>query len=465
MDFAKRAYDHTFHFDPIVRSLLDVDFYKLLMQQFIWERYPNDHVKWKVTNRTKSVRIADEIDINELRAQLDHARTLRFQPNEIIWLRGQTFYGRQGIFSEGYLNTLVHYQLPEYELVSAYEPLGAEYPEALKMYKPTGQFELTFDGPWWMTTLWETIAMAIINELRTRSKMKLMNRSQIDITYARAKVKLYAKLEKLNTADGLNITDFGTRRRHSFLWQEHCVLTAKEVLGDKFTGTSNVYLAMKHGLEAKGTNAHELPMVFAALARKNHPDDSEALRQSQYEVLRQWQNMYHQNLLVFLPDTFGTTQFLKAAPDWVCNWTGARPDSKDAFVAGEELIDYWNHHCGLTPEEAAEKLIVFSDGLDVEIDGKANGTDIISLLNHFSGRAKIGFGWGTNLTNDFIDCCPFDGQLLKSISLVCKVYSANGQPAVKMSDNYEKATGPAEEVEIYRNTFGLEGLADAPVSV
>jgi nicotinate phosphoribosyltransferase len=458
MDFAQRAYDHTYPLDPIVRSLLDLDFYKLLMQQFIWERYPNDRVKWSVTNRTKSVKLTEEIDIEELREQLDHARTLRFRPNEIIWLRGQTFYGRQGIFKEGYLHTLEHYQLPEYKLGferDTREPADSQY---------SGQFSLTFDGKWWETTLWETIAMAIINELRTRAKMKKMNKSQIDITYARAKVKLYAKLERLAKAEGLNLTDFGTRRRHSFLWQEHCVLTAKEVMGDSFTGTSNVYLAMKHGLEAKGTNAHELPMVFAALARHKSPDDSEALRCSQYEVLKQWQNTYHQNLLVFLPDTFGTTQFLKDAPAWLRNWTGARPDSKEAVAAGEELIAYWKH-IGMTAQEIEKKLIIFSDGLDVEIDGQSNGTDICTLLDHFKGRVGVGFGWGTNLTNDFIGCCPFDGQMLKSISIVCKVAEANGHPAIKLSDNYEKATGPAAEVAVYREVFGSEGMKDAPVMV
>ena len=37
IDFAIRVYNHGFPFDPIIRSLLDTDFYKLLMQQFIWE--------------------------------------------------------------------------------------------------------------------------------------------------------------------------------------------------------------------------------------------------------------------------------------------------------------------------------------------------------------------------------------------------------------------------------------------
>jgi nicotinate phosphoribosyltransferase len=449
-DFAARAYNHGFPFDPIIRSLLDTDFYKLLMQQFIWEHYPNEQVSWKLTNRTAEVRLAEEVDLGELREQLDHARTLRLTPSEIINLRGQSFYGQSGIFKEGYLGALRSFRLPEYELDAGRD----------------GQLELRFEGPWWQTTFWEVPALAIVNELRSRSVMRRMSRSELDILYARAKVKLYAKLERLRGLPGLNLTDFGTRRRHGFLWQEHCVLTAREVLGECFTGTSNVYLAMKHGLEAKGTNAHELPMVVAALVRQRAPGDAEALRQSQYEVLRRWQNEYQGNLLVFLPDTFGTSQFLRDAPHWVSYWTGARPDSKDPVEAGEELIAFWKAQ-GLTDEQiASSRLIVFSDGLDVEIAGsRPNGTDIPSIEQRFRGRVLTGFGWGTNLTNDFIGCHPAEPMALKAPSLVCKAEAVNGRPAVKLSDNYRKATGPAEEIAYYRSVFGTEGVGNIPVKV
>jgi nicotinate phosphoribosyltransferase len=325
MDFATRAWNHSFPFDPIVRSLLDTDFYKLLMQQFIWEHYPNERVTWRLANRTRSVRLAVEVDLGAVREQLDHARTLRFTPSEIVHLRGQSFYGQSGIFKPGYLDTLRTFALPEYELSATAD----------------GQIELVFEGPWWRTTLWEIPALAIVNELRSRVALKRLSRSQLDILYARAKVKLYAKLERLKALEPLNLSDFGTRRRHGFLWQEHCILTAREVLGDGFTGTSNVFLAMKHGLEAKGTNAHELPMVFAALARQREPGDDEALRQSQYKVLQQWQNEYRGNLLVFLPDTYGTSQFLAGAPHWVRWWTGARPDSKEPVAGWESSRRRW----------------------------------------------------------------------------------------------------------------------------
>ena len=60
--------------DPIIRSLLDTDFYKLLMLQMIWKLHPDVDATFSVINRTKTVRLADDIDEQELREQLDHAR-------------------------------------------------------------------------------------------------------------------------------------------------------------------------------------------------------------------------------------------------------------------------------------------------------------------------------------------------------------------------------------------------------
>src|SRR3954447_1982609 len=92
-DIAKRVYDHTWKLDPIVRSLLDTDFYKLLMLQMIWGLHRDVDVTFSLINRAKSIRIADEIDEGELRAQLDYARTIRLSKREMIWLAGNSFYG------------------------------------------------------------------------------------------------------------------------------------------------------------------------------------------------------------------------------------------------------------------------------------------------------------------------------------------------------------------------------------
>src|SRR5580692_10009366 len=114
-DIATRTYNHGFRLDPIVRSLLDTDFYKLLMLQMIRDMYPNQKVTFSVINRSKHVRLAEIIDEGELRAQLDHARSLRFSKKELIWLAGNTFYGKTQMFSPDFINYLAAFRLPAYE--------------------------------------------------------------------------------------------------------------------------------------------------------------------------------------------------------------------------------------------------------------------------------------------------------------------------------------------------------------
>lgn len=77
-DIASRTYNHGWQLDPVVRSLLDTDFYKLLMQRMSQEFYPDRRRSFSVINRSKHVRLAEIIDEGELRAQLDHARSIRF---------------------------------------------------------------------------------------------------------------------------------------------------------------------------------------------------------------------------------------------------------------------------------------------------------------------------------------------------------------------------------------------------
>jgi len=430
-DIAARVFNHTFKLDPIIRSLIDTDFYKLLMLQMIWKLHPDVDVTFSVINRTKTVRLADEIDEGELRAQLDFARTLRLTKKEMIWLAGNTFYGRAQIFEPEFLAWLSTYQLPEYELV-----------------KRDGQYELTFHGRWKDTTMWEIPALAIINELRSRAAMRNLGFFTLDVLYARAKAKMWAKVERLRELPRLKISDFGTRRRHSFLWQRWCVEALKEGIGPGFTGTSNVLLAMDSDLEAVGTNAHELPMVAAALA-----NNDEELRAAPYKILRDWNRLYGGNLLIVLPDAFGTAAFLRGAPDWVADWTGFRPDSAPPIEGGEKIVRWWQEK-GRDPKK---KLLIFSDGLDVDA--------IVDTYRHFEGRVRMSFGWGTNLTNDFAGCAPSEIAGLKPISIVCKVTEANGRPAVKLSDNPEKATGDPAEVERYLKFFGQEDRVVQPVRV
>ena len=457
VNFAERAHNHNWELDPVIRSLLDTDFYKLLMLQFIWKHYPKTRVSFSLLNRTTSVRLGDMFAREELLHQMEHVRSLRFRRSELVWLAGNTFYGRSGIFEPAFLEWLERdFRLSDYELS-----------------EKDGQLDLTFDGLWTETTMWELYALSILDELKTRAGMKKLDEFGLDILYARAKTKLWNKIERLRGVPDLAVADFGTRRRHSFLWQEYVVEAMAANLGGAFTGTSNAFLAHKHDLEAIGTNAHEIPMVLAALA----PDD-EARKASQYRVLELWQATYHGALRIMLPDTFGTTQFLDRAPDWVADWTGQRIDSKNPYIAGDEYIE-WLKARGRNP---LDKRLIASDALDVD--------DILGLHAYFGGtlasganisdfsaaadfhdpkkwtpgrRIRFSAGWGTLLTNDFRGCDPSGSSDFDPISLICKVSTVAGKPAVKLSDNYAKALGTPQEIERYRRVFGTAGISDLPV--
>ncbi|MGL4811157.1 MAG: nicotinate phosphoribosyltransferase, partial [Beijerinckiaceae bacterium] len=401
------------------RSVIDTDFYKLLMAQTIFRRHRDARVTFGLLNRTKTVRLADLIDEHELRQQLDHVRGLHLSRGESTWLRGNMFYGKRQMFSPDFMAWLEAFRFPAYHLE-----------------KKDGQYELTFEGPWIETTMWEIPALAIINELRSRAVLRGMGKFELQVLYARAMTRVWEKIERLRQLPGLRIADFGTRRRHGFLWQDWCVQAMIEGVGASFLGTSNCVIAMRREVEAVGTNAHELPMVYSALTN----NDAE-LAAAPYKVLQDWQEDYDNNLRVMLPDTYGTTGFLKHAPAWMDGWTGLRVDSKEPIAGGEEAIAWWESR-GQNPKD---KLIIFSDGLDVD--------DIERLHAHFNGRVRLGFGWGTLLTNDFRGFMP-DGSL-DPISVVCKVVDVEGRAAVKISDNPEKATGPKKEVERYKRIFGV----------
>ncbi|WP_375408173.1 nicotinate phosphoribosyltransferase [uncultured Methylobacterium sp.] len=429
LDLATRVYDHSFKIDPIIRSLLDTDFYKILMAQTIFRRHRDTAVTFGIQNRSRSVRLADFVDVGELREQLDHARSLRLSRGESTWLRGNTFYGRRQMFSSDFMDWFEAFRLPDYELEAR-----------------DGQYVLTFHGPWLETTMWEVPALAILNELRSRGVLRGMGKFELQVLYARAMTRVWEKIERLKRLPDLSIADFGTRRRHGFLWQDWCVEAMREGLGEAFLGTSNCLIALRREVEAVGTNAHELPMVYAALA-----EGDEALARAPYDVLSDWQQDYAGNLLVMLPDTYGTTGFLAQAPAWIDAWTGIRIDSKEPIEGGEEVIRWWRSR-GSDPRE---KLAIFSDGLDVDT--------IEAIHARFHGRTRIGYGWGTLLTNDFRGLVP-DGRL-DPISIVCKVISADGRPTVKISDNPSKAIGPESEIARYRRVFGTGEMAAMPVVV
>ena len=399
--------------EHIIKSLIDVDFYKFTMGQLIWKKWRDVPVRFSFKNRTKSVVLTKYIPENRLRHELDAVRSLWFSKPELDYLRNVRNCGMQ-MFSEEYLHFLEYLVLPAYEL-----SYGRD------------EFKLEFAGDWSEVTYWETLALSVVNELYYQSILSNLPELERERVQTEGQKRLGQKIETLRSNPAVGFSDFGTRRRFGREWQDCVVDTLATKLPGQFRGTSNILLAMKHNLHPIGTNAHEMQMVLAGIQKTDA-----GMLDSQNQFLKAWFDEYGEALSIFLPDTFGSDFFLRKLPkEFAEKWKGFRHDSGQPLEFAEKIIAYYKS-LGIDPKE---KLIVFSDGLELPV--------ILELHNHLKERIAITFGWGTNLTND-LGFAP--------LSLVVKATEASGSPLVKLSDNIAKAVGEQNEIKRYVELFEYE---------
>lgn len=394
---------------PIINSIMEVDVYKFLMLYFIYRYFPDLLVGFAFTNRTIKVKLAERIDIDQLREECKHVQTLRFADYQIGYLKSW------GLFPDDFLKWLRQIRLPD--------------PKICKL--GNGQFSIEVHGLWSQVTLWELFILPIMSELNTRWCVEQSGASHETIIQEGER-RLFEKIEIFKKMRWLTAL-FGLRRRASGLWERHVTEILLQECRDKISGASNVEIAYCAGIEAIGTNAHELPMALYALRRWESPRTA---WEAQYEVLEKWQKIYGHKSLIMLPDTFGSEQFFSELPwNFLRDWRGARQDSGDPFVFGERLINKYESN----RIDPMEKLVLFTDGLNLP--------KMQALEDRFYGRINGGFGWGTNCSNDF-------GDYIQPLSMVMKLVEAAGRPAIKLSDNLNKAIGVPEEVAAAKDIFG-----------
>ena len=398
--------------EPIINSLMDVDFYKFTMGQLIFLKHPNVPVKFKFKNRTNSVQLAKIIPIEALREQFDHVRTLRFNNSELHYLRGTNEY-QERMFQEEYLQFLKGMQLPEYQL---------EYID--------GELSLEYPGAWSNTSHWETIGLSIANELYYRAQLKAMSPLERDYVFATGVQRLLDKIKILRQYPELTFSDFGTRRRFSREWQKYVVSMLAYELPNQLKGTSNTALAMELGLLPTGTNAHEMDMAYSGI----YHESDESIRNSHRLFLKDWREMYGWGLSIDLTDTYGTDFFFKDISREEAEFDkGLRQDSGDPFKFGHRAVDFYKSH----QIDHQKKMVIFSDGLEVP--------KMVNLHKMFHPHFIETFGWGTDESNDLG---------LMSLSLVIKLVESNGHGTVKLSDNLNKAMGKPEDIERFKRIFG-----------
>lgn len=395
---------------PPVASLLDVDFYKFTMGQFVFRLHPEVRVRYQLICRTPDVRLADLVPEEVFRDALAAVRVLAFAPAELEYLKGLE---PRGLFGDDYLNFLRRLRLPPVELETR-----------------DGDFRLEVESTWPEMILWETLMLSVLSELLSRAALAEAGAGSLEQAEAAGRERLEGKIAVLREHPGIRFASFGTRRRFSRAWQFALEERLAGALPNQFAGTSCVASAFQHGLAPVGTIAHEIFMVGAAVG----DGSDESIRGSQQRILDAWWDMYGEPFSLFLTDTWGSEFFFADVGEARARrFRGMRQDSGDPAVFGERAIR-WYEDFGVDPRQ---KFLVFSDGL--ELPG------ILELESRFAGRIGVSYGWGTNLTND----CG-----VPNYSLVVKPVGANGRPLVKLSDNPGKSTGSPAEIRRYRRIFG-----------
>ena len=383
-----------------------LDYYKATMGMNEFFKHPEAEVTFTLKNRSPNL-LSEFVTPDELQNSLNNLAE-GWQPSEIAYLAGLQSQDGKATFSQEYLDFLISNPLP---------PVNIGYDKR-------GDLAVEATGKWPLVTFWETVIMSEINEIYFRNKLAREGYS-LEEVYAEGDRRLDEKIKLLKSRPDIKFSDFGTRRRFSYDWHRHVIERVANELPDNFVGTSNIYLAHKLGLKPIGTFAHEMPMVYAALADKagNNP------LSGHNQALRDWQNTYGDELSIALTDTF-TTDFFFAdfTSEQMTSWKGLRHDSGNPIDFGNKAIEFYKNN-GIDP---LEKTIVFSDGLDVD--------EIIHLTDYFKDKINVTFGWGTTLTND-LGITPNN--------FVMKATEADGMSTVKLSDVPGKHTGSGDKIKEY----------------
>lgn len=382
----------------IINSLLDTDYYKITMSAVVLHKYPATMVRYafKCRNNINLVKYEDEI-----RSEILHLCTLRFDSDELSYLRN------------------IKYLKPDY---IEYLRLLQLNPNYVNVYTKNGELVIDIEGPWISTIWFEVPILAIVSEVWGKYNsdeaegLRRLNRKIFWLSN-----KIHDK-EYPSSGRGFRAACFSTRRRHSFAWQRYHVVPAlKSGLRTNFVGTSNVLIAKELGLTPIGTMAHEYIMGHQQLGFR--------LKDSQKAAFQVWADEYRGHLGIALTDTVGMKAFMKDFDLYFAKlFDGARQDSGDPYQWGYDWIKLLSD-LGVDPKT---KSGIFSDGLTFE---KA-----LDLHHTFKDRFRPSFGIGTFLSNDMGNENP---------NIVIKMVECNGEPVAKISDSSGK--GMCEDEDYLRN--------------
>lgn len=383
----------------IITSLLDTDLYKFTMMYAALKTcgrlnidIPIVQYRFKCRNKKDLVPFKTKI-IKEIEA----FQKLTFTKEDIQYLMSL------GYFDEEFANYLNFINLNDVQVM---------------VYDIDGELHIDIEGKWTTAILFEVPVLAIVNELYFKTQ-------KISKKVAEQNLKTF-----VNEMDKIRFVDFGTRRRFSKDWQQHCLEEASK--SGILISTSNVLFAKAFGYKPVGTMAHEWLQAFQVL--------SSELKDFQKDAFNHWMLTFRGKLDTALTDILGIDAFLN---DWdgffAKNFSCLRHDSGSPF----KFIEKVRHWYIDNKTSCGGIKFLFSDGLTPKVC-----QEIKKHCNEIFGIEAL-FGIGTNFTNN----CG-----VEPLQIVIKLNKVNGRNVIKLSDSAGKVMCEDKNL-IYtlKETFNLKG--------
>lgn len=401
----------------IIKSFLDTDLYKFTMAQAVFHQFPGAKVEYQFRCRSKGIDLRPLED--RIGEEILALSRLYFRPDELEYLKSLRF------IKSDFIDFLRIFRFnPDYVSITSSD-------DGLRIF---------IDGPWLHTILYEVPLLAIINELYFNDPEKRVSIPKERVaTFSgnpieEGRHRLTQKIQLLKDYDKdaerlLLFADYGTRRRYGAVWQDEVVGTMAKELPHNFIGTSNVMLAQRYGLVPIGTMAHEWLQAMQAMVR---------VSEHQKYAFECWAKEYRGDLGIALSDNMGFDAFLRDFDLYFCKlFDGARHDSGDPYEWTNKLIRHYQRH----RIDPMTKRAVYSDGLTIPA--------AISLHREFQSAIDMGFGIGTNLTNDV-------GY--EPLNIVIKMTRCNGHPVAKVSEARGKTICEDKEyLDYLKKVFQING--------
>lgn len=394
----------------IISHLTDNDAYTFSCQYYILQTYPRAEVEYQFFDRNNTCYPEGFAALVE--EQLGYMPQVMITSAEIDFMKRKMYY-----LPEWYFTFLRGYRFNPHEVTVTQDE--------------EGHLQVSIRGKWFSVIMWEMPILSIVSELMhylqgNVEKYNLQNEEKRAIDKAHEILK-----------NGIVLGDMGTRRRFSFDHHDMVVRTMKVVYEQggyddntghhewtgKFTGTSNVYLAMKHDLIPIGTMSHQLIQF---------EENVSGVFECNFNVMKKFSDVYDGDNGTYLYDCFGDKVFFNnLSKRMAMMFTGLRVDSGEENEQTDKIIEKYKS-LGIDP---ATKQVVYSNALNIK---KA-----IAIHRYVNGRVQDSYGMGTFLTCDVQNAKPMNIVIKLTRSRITE--KREWHDCVKLSCDKGKTVGNAEK--------------------